>query len=354
MKAIIKQQAETELAIANERMRQAGLAADQAAAQSVFSDYTSKKSPHTIVRAGNGIQIFEQYLHEAGVPAANLIDSPLAWREVTWGIVEGFKRWMLREGFSISTINARLSTVRTFAMLAMKANPDKLEHLQLIQAVKGYSRQEARHVDEQRAGSGVPTRRGFKKAQPVSIPDDAAETMKHQPHNPKGRRDALLMCLLIDHGLRVGEVASLQTKDFDLRAGKLTFYRSKVDKTQTHTLSLDTRRAASAYIKHDAPETGAIWRASRKGSPELRNQLNPKTATRLLTKRVELLGRKVGIIGLSAHDCRHYWATYEANKGTPIDKLKEAGGWNSIAMPVNYIEASKIANEGTARIKKEG
>jgi hypothetical protein len=66
---------------------------------------------------------------------------------------------------------------------------------------------------------------------------------------------------------------------------------------------------------------------------------------------VELLGRHAGIEGLSAHDARHYWATFEARNHTPIDRLKQAGGWKSGAMPLRYIEDAEIANEGTARVR---
>jgi integrase len=65
-----------------------------------------------------------------------------------------------------------------------------------------------------------------------------------------------------------------------------------------------------------------------------------------LTKRVKALGEVVGLQGLSAHDCRHYWATQAVRNNTPIDRLQEAGGWNSPAMPLRYVEAGKIANEG--------
>ena len=78
------------------------------------------------------------------------------------------------------------------------------------------------------------------------------------------------------------------------------------------------------------------------------------SANRALTKRVELLGRHYGIEGLSAHDGRHYWATYEANNGTPINRLMDAGGWNSAAMPLRYIADAHIANEGTARVTQGG
>ena len=66
-----------------------------------------------------------------------------------------------------------------------------------------------------------------------------------------------------------------------------------------------------------------------------------------ITARVRDLGKAIGLEGLSAHDCRHYWATYWAGK-VDVIRLQEAGGWNSLAMPRRYIEDSEIANEGMA------
>ena len=67
---------------------------------------------------------------------------------------------------------------------------------------------------------------------------------------------------------------------------------------------------------------------------------------RAITWRVAYLGEQVGVHGLSAHDCRHYWATTAVRKGTDLFALQEAGGWNSLAMPRRYVEAAEIANEG--------
>ena len=94
-----------------------------------------------------------------------------------------------------------------------------------------------------------------------------------------------------------------------------------------------------------------FWRKSCKETGKLSSQMSETSATRALTKRVELLGRPTGIEGLSAHDARHYWATFEAKSKTPINRLMDVGGWSSPAMPLRYIEAAHIANEGTARVK---
>ncbi len=162
-----------------------------------------------------------------------------------------------------------------------------------------------------------------------------------------------MMCLLLDHGLRDSEVAILTRQSFDMKAGTFTFYRPKVNLTQTHILTADTRKAAAAYLKYDAPSEGILWRKSNKGTGKLSGQLSETSATRTINKRVELLGRKAGVEGLSPHDCRHYWATYEARNDTPVNRLMDTGGWSSPAMPLRYIETAHIANEGTARVKRE-
>ncbi len=41
-----------------------------------------------------------------------------------------------------------------------------------------------------------------------------------------------------DHGLRVSEVVVLNIKNLDLKAVRLTVYRPKVDKVQTHELTI--------------------------------------------------------------------------------------------------------------------
>lgn len=152
------------------------------------------------------------------------------------------------------------------------------------------------------------------------------------------------MALLLDHGLRVSEVAGLRVQDFDLKQGLLRFYRPKVDKEQVHRLSPDTLAATRAYFgAGDAPGQGRVLRVSKKNGELGKAGMT----TRRLTERVCVLGQQtLGIPNLRAHDCRHYWATAAIRNGTDIKALQTAGGWNSPAMPLRYAEANAIANEG--------
>jgi integrase len=210
----------------------------------------------------------------------------------------------------------------------------------LIAAVKGYGRKQARNLDADRPT----TRQSTKKARAVTLSLAHARALKDQPSDtPQGRRDALLLCLLLDHGLRVGEVAALTVGALDLAAGTLVFYREKVDLTQTHLLSPATLRAALAYVANDLVGAAAdtpLLRGSRKNGA-----LAGAIGIRSIQSRVCLLGEALGLTGLSPHDCRHWWASAAIAGGTDLLALQEAGGWASLAMPRRYVERAKIANE---------
>ena len=320
-----------------------GRTANQAAARHRLEEYRSRRAAQTLRRQDADLALFDHFLQILGKKSGDLSLNPGAWQGITWGLVEAFIKWQLQEGYAVQSVNVRLSTVKTYARLVFQAGILSSEEYALIQAVKGYSLREQRRVDLKRAPL---TRIGLKKAVPVKLDHDQAQALKDQPDTPQGRRDALLMCLLLDHGLRVGEVAGILVENIDLQTGMLCFFRPKVGKQQTHRLSADTLQAVKACANfNDLPGKGKLLRSSHKDS-----SLGHQGMTeRAITLRVRTLGEGIGISGLSAHDCRHFWATSAAKYGTDPFVLQEAGGWSSLAMPRRYVEERKISNEGVKR-----
>lgn len=345
----------------------AGQVANQVAARHVFEDYQERKAANTLRRQLGDLALFAEYLSLAlaaagavGSPTgAALARDPQAWQGITWGLVAGFPRWLLANGYAVGSVNVRLSTVKTYAKLAMLAGELPSAEYTAIRAVTGYSRKDAKHVNAGRVAQGIATRRSIrarqftksgqpvragKKAGAIGIDPEQAKALKACPDTPQGRRDRLLMCLLLDHGLRAGEVAILTVDNFTLtpKGGKMTFYRPKVDKVQIHRLTADTLAALRAYLASDAPALGLLLRGSRKGA----GLALAGFTERSITRRVYVLGLAVGLAELSAHDCRHYWATQATRSGTDAFSLLEAGGWTSLATVQRYVEATKIANQG--------
>ncbi len=329
----------TAIATQREKMQAAGQVANHIAAKHVFDDYRSRKAKNTLARQDNDLSVFAKYLSVAGVLVAGLSTNPQSWRGVTWGLVEGFVKWQLQQGFAVGSINVRLSTVKTYAQLATKAGCIDPAEYAMIRSVSGYGFKEGLRIDETRET----TRTGAKKSKSVVLSSAQMKDLKKQPNTPQGRRDALLVCLMSGLGLRVGEVVRLCVENVDLENNTITFWREKVSKEQTHKMTNGLLNAMRAYIEHDAlPNNGALLRSSNKSGILTSEGMNRFS----IAKRIALLGENIGIDGLSPHDLRHYWATKLANDKTPIDKLMNAGGWNSPAMPLRYIVASKIANDG--------
>ena len=316
-----------------------GLNANRAAAKSRFREYRSRRAEETLRRQDADLALFHEFLELVNLRTGDLAQDPRAWRPLTWGLVEAFVKWQLNEGYAVKSINVRLSTVKTYARMAMQSGALTPQEYALIRAVQGYSFREQVRIDQKRPV----TRIGLKKEIPVRLTPAQAQRLKQQPDTPQGRRDRLMMCLLLDHGLRVGEITRLATGELDQAGGVLRFYRPKVNKEQVHRLSRETMQAIEACAaRGELIADGLLLRQSRKNEELGR----PGLSERAVTARVRLLGERLGIPGLSAHDCRHFWATSAARHGTDPFVLQEAGGWSSLAMPRRYVEDNDIANEG--------
>lgn len=313
---------------------QAAQVADQVARGYILEEYLAKIAGETRRRQCADIALFERYLSDAGVIVHDLAVCLSPWQDVSDGLVSGFLRWQLAQGYAIGSVNVRLATIKAYGRLAMRSGYLSIENYQRIQVIDSIRRKEGRNIDEKR----VVTRLGKKKAQatrlaPAHVNLIKRELRKQADGDPFFASSLLLFCLLTDLGLRCGEVAALQCDDIDLAAGQLRFYRHKVDKSQVHQLPPDVFAAAKLHVAVCSP-IGPLFSGKPPGK---------SLATRTINWRVGEMGRLVGIEDLSPHDLRHYWATY--SKGD-LGALQQAGGWNSLAMPLLYREESAIANEG--------
>jgi integrase len=318
-------------------LEQAGRVADDAAADALFADYQRRLAEETRRRHRADFALFTRYLAQAGIETLDLLTDPAAWRGMSWGLLQGFVEWQLQEGYALGSINVRLSTIKAYAQRAAQADVLSMDAYARMKLVKGFRRAEARHLDATRQV----TRRGAKKAKPRFLSLKEVALLKRQPDTPQGRRDAVLICLFLDHGLRCGELAALRVEQVDLSEGTVCFDRPKVDLTdQTQRLTPDTRRALERYLEQEQPQ-GKLLLGSRKGGA-----LTGGMTTRALTKRVNALGKRLGIPNLSAHDGRHTWTKRAVQGKTDLRALMDAGGWSTPTQPLLYAESGKITNAG--------
>lgn len=352
----------------------AGQAANRIAGSTIFQRYLSEKAANTIKRHARDLELFAEYMLDIGImpdKGADFQTNPQAWQGVTWGIVEGFIHWQLKEGYAITSVNARLSTVKVYAQMAVKAEAiDRQEGL-LIQSVKGFSRSGAQNVDDQRQQtrmaeisyaykpegkrrSVVVTRRSTKKRLATVLDEKTAVSLK-KPHNksPQAYRDVLLICLLLDHGLRASEVTLLTADNIDLQYGEITFYRPKVKGTvhewTAHKMTDDLLAVADYYLRTLyppllQPKGPLLLTTTRLAKNGEGGQLLDQGLNRVrISERVAWLGKRAGLSEkLSAHDCRHYCATRMARLGYGVDELMAWFGWTSAQTAMRYVTAVDV------------
>jgi integrase len=335
-----------------QRLHAVGQAANAAASAGIFERYRSRKAKQTRRAQDTALEQFAAFLQDAArgsvqVDGDALSEHPEAWRGITFGLVEGYREWLLRQGYAISTVNSRLAHIKTYAQLAGQAamlSPGTVARIANVSDLRG---QEAARVDEGREDAGVPTRIGSKKPRPVPLSDDEAERLLASPdvETGQGRRDAVLLHLALRHGLRVSEIAALTvesvevTRDADGEpiTGRLRFRRPKVAGRRhewgDHLLTGDTLEAVAAYMEHDALAEGPLLRGSRRGGSLTSGGVNRTN----LTERIRTLAAAEGIEGLTAHDCRHYAATRDGRRGESLDYLMTKYGWSSTQTAMRYV-----------------
>lgn len=184
------------------------------------------------------------------------------------------------------------------------------------------------------------TRVGHKKDEVIVLPTEQACLLKsqHAP-TPRGIGDWLLMCLLLDLGLRASEVANLKVEDFS-EPGYVTAHRPNTDSVDRMELSADILKALVADTPYQRKE-GLLLRGSRKNE-EFTSQ---NITVRAIGRRVKILGWDIlGIWELSSHDLRHTWAM-RAAKSSDACTLRDAGGWSNMQTPGRYVERPKAVNE---------
>ncbi|MBK8899765.1 MAG: site-specific integrase [Anaerolineaceae bacterium] len=357
-------------------VQHAGKAANQAAASYLFTDYRQRRSPRTIRTQTAALQLWVHYLHALAIADDLLAEAeswasshfpkttlqqmaeqveaqdtspsvifgahycqhqPVAWLGITWGLVEGFVRWLLNQGYSLASVNNRLSAIKVYARLAAKAGVIPPEEHALIREVRGYGRTEGKRIDTTRNKQ----RLGYKKEEAIVLTARQARRLKTEhPPTPQGIRDRLMICLLLDLGLRASEVAALQVEDL-AEVGYAIVYRQKTDTTDRMELTADIEAALQAYARY-MRKSGTLLRGSRKNN-KLTDQV---MSVRAIGARVKILGRDIlGIWELSPHDLRHTWATRAAKDSSPF-VLRDAGGWTNMQTPGRYVERAKVVNEG--------
>jgi integrase len=139
-----------------------------------------------------------------------------------------------------------------------------------------------------------------------------------------------LMLFLVDTGARLSEAIELDWQDVDLlSAPRVNFIRTKNNRPRSGVALSPRTVAALAGLPH---RDGPVFR-TQKGLPyadkERQEGGQIKTGFRRAVERA-------GLLHLTPHDLRHTWASWHYAQHRDLLRLKQEGGWSSVALVERY------------------
>lgn len=313
----------------------------------LFAAHNQKLSFRSVKTYESYLRKFSDFLVGSGrknVPDADeLYSSPAAWHGITADIIRSFRDHLIGCAYSPATVTGAIHIVRKYARLAASVGVVSAEESSKIGLIRCAVHDTEYQASDKRQQEG----RNIKRKHSEMIALTSEQCGKLKAHcdldTPQGRRDFLIICLLLDHAMRAGEVEMLKAQDVSFADGSITFYREKSREYQTIKMSPDTVRALALYMQNDSiAPTGYLVRGSRKNK-QLDSDRMSRTA---ISARVKTLS--MGALGfeISSHDLRHTWATYMANHyPDKREQIKQAAGWKSDVMLAYYVRPSKVSNE---------
>lgn len=190
---------------------------------------------------------------------------------------------------------------------------------------------------------------------PVRVePPKAPEVLSHaevlrffravDQEGEKGKRDWTIIQLMVQAGLRIGEVANVRVGDIEIsaRKGILLIRSGKGGQPRKVFLNSTARKAVEDYLEIRSEHSGDDHLfISQKRSP-----LSPRTIHNVVVFYLQ----RAGLPGRSAHDLRHLFATRLYNGSKDILLVREALGHRSLNTTLRY--ARKTESEVAEKIEE--
>lgn len=265
----------------------------------------ANRSRETVATYGAALELFRRYLERRGAPTEA--------RAIRQEHVEGFLAELFERGLQPTTALTRLRGLRAFFRWAAREG----------------------EVDDDPAAGVEPPK---VPEQPVRMPDDAEVKKLLAVCEGAGfldRRDRALIVVLVDCGLRRGELLGLRVEDLDLDQGLIHVHRGKGGARRVAPIGNAATAALDRYLRararHKLADLEAVWLSGY-------GPLTPSAVAKLLIDRC----RAAGIAPLHPHALKHYSVHRFLSAGGTESSAQRIYGWRSAQMLTRYGAARGV------------
>ena len=240
---------------------------------------------------------------------------------ITRTLILAFRAQMLERELSPSTINVRLSAVRKLVREAKRAGVIGAEEASQMADVPNVRQQGTR------LGNWL-TKEQAKQL--LAVPDRST---------PKGKRDYVILALLVGCALRRTELAMLNVETIQMREGRwvLADLSGKGSRIRTVAVPLWVKQGINAWMTAAGIEDGRLLRQVTKAGKPKGDGLSDWAVWSV----VEQAAKEIGIERFGAHDLRRTCAKLCRKAGGDLEQIKFLLGHSSIQTTERYLGAEQ-------------
>ena len=291
-----------------------------------FLDYLTHEraySPHTVTSYGNDLREFDTYLKNP--------EDPIELPHADADLVRGWAMDLMASGMKATSVNRKLSSLRTFYKYLLKKGEIKVSPMQNINGPKKAKPlpQFVREADMERLLDGT-------------LADDSW----------RGRREHVIIQLFYETGIRLSELVGLNVGDvdFDRKAIKVT---GKRNKQRIIPIGDGLAQNLKEYVETrlNPPCEGGVsfvegssslprregWGGSPLFITDKGQRVYPAWVYRLVRKN---LSQVVTLKKRSPHVLRHTFATAMLNNDAELEAVKELMGHESVSTTQIYTHTT--------------